>query len=144
MALIPEIVYDFRVPIDTASPMLESVIKKNTATGAATTLDCTIYTVPSGRLLILSNANINVIAGAAQLPIWTQLYIQRGGEVNAVAEEHLNKTASIRRQTLNWSGELWLHPGWEVHAFCTFDAGGVANNINGFLCGMLIPRANAS
>jgi hypothetical protein len=148
--LIPEVCYEFRSLVDVASTTLEQVIVSPAQTSAAAAqVIHTAYTVPSGKLLILSSMWGQCLAGAAQLPVQLRFQISRAGQTPIFEQRFYNapgeySNATLRAQILSWTGEMWLHPGWTLQVVGDFSAGGVANAVQGNLAGMLIPRGNSS
>lgn len=146
---LPELAYQFRTPLDTASPTIEQKVEYLLSTAAANSVNTDAYTVPGNRILVLSHCFAYALAGAAQLPTRLRLMIRRNGIDHTLIDEYAQAAtghydAATRRQTITWTGEVWLHPGWILRGAGTFDAGAAANTVEVQWGGWLIPRGNVS
>lgn len=148
MAAFPELVYQFRLPKDTASPTLEQILYgTQDVSAAATTVDtsATPYTCPGDRVAIITQALLKAQPGAAQWCTRLRLMLNRGGEVFPIAgREGFTAAAAPGYVYYNLSQPIHLHPGWSLYANGSFNAGAVANFVQICLQGFLIPRGNIS
>lgn len=142
--ILPESVYAFRMPKDTAGPMIEQIIDEKSSSAAGTTVTTTLFTCPGDRITVLTSLGIFTQAGAAQVAQFCRLQVIRSGQnISILGHTRLN-TVVPERLEFAWTGQLWLHPGWVLQARGYFDAGAAANTVAGSYTGFLIPRANVS
>jgi hypothetical protein len=147
MALIPEVAYQFRLARDTAESTLEQVAVNGQSLQASTLVTISaLYTVPSNRILILSSMCAVGVGVGGQIPQYVQMRVRQGGGVTQLIAEQsaITVPAAAARLACNWSGQVWLHPGWQISVRAAFDAGAAVNELYGYLYGMLIPRGNSA
>jgi len=144
----PDVTYRYLYPKDVSGPTFE-ILSRSFSSGAtaAATITETLTGVPLDRILVLTNATIEGLPGAAQTidEMVIQGTTQAGLTYNiAVARPLL---AATEGATLNWAGEVYIQGGGAgsatIRLSCVFNAGVAANSLFASLSGIVIPRGNA-
>lgn len=136
----PEWLYKL-LPGDAGSQQLGVVWRENTITAALVTVGGTVYTVPSDKCLVLTNATLHFTPGAAQTSNRRRLMADPpDGTTRYNIWDAQGATAVATATAHDWVGEVVIPPGWKVRVEGEFSAGAAANISNAEIHGYLIPR----
>jgi hypothetical protein len=98
--------------------------------------------VPDGRVLVLSAAVVDAIAGAAQTLDRIVLFCEPPDPSTISFRISGGIFAASVEQFVTWTGQLVIPPNWKVAATARFNAGVAANTVALSLAGILIPVGN--
>lgn len=127
---------------DLGNPWAGLYYRKVDLTDATTlTPTLTVDTVPTGRVLILTNAAYHGVGGGAQTV--TQIALKYGTPaitpaINMVTIDQEQQAAAVT-MFRNWQGEIWLPPTFPIVVQGVFSAFAIANTLRVSLTGFLIP-----
>ena len=143
--IIPEACFNFQVPKDLASGLLQIILRStDTNSVAATSIEADAITVPADRVLVLTAASLSARAGAGQNVSNMQIQIlavDSGEDFNLAVDREAGAAAGAK--DLRWVGQVWVPPEATVQGVAQFNAGVVANTLDNFsICGISIPRGN--
>lgn len=145
--LPPEICYQFRSAVDTASATIDLVQRRKVTASVAASQSVDLITVPSDRILILTQCLIVATGLVGGVPNTTQLaynFDTLGSVYVPVYQDSVSGVAgSSYRQQIVRDGNVWIPPGARLYASASFSAA-VNSAIDATIHGLLIPRGNVS
>jgi len=100
--------------------------------------------VPERRILVLQSATSFAVSGAAQNSTWVAISAVHPSGYPVVRLTSTVATIASLYGATNWSGELYLLPGWKLRYSGVFNSGVNSNLIEGFMGGLLIPMGNVT
>lgn len=138
--IFPESLY-LLSPRDQEVTWLDPVAARGTLNQAATSVTISLFTVPQGRYLVLSQASAIAQPGAAQNVDQFQIDYLHLTDFYVIAIDNTAKAANIRA-SLNWNGQILIPPAATVRVVGSFNAAVAANTVGLWINGILIPAAN--
>lgn len=125
---------------DVGVPWLECYIRRAIVAAALVTVDAQLPPIDAGRILILNHAACTFGPGAAQNLVSAYLAVQSPDQV--ILLKWLGVAGAVNIiGSLDWQGQLFVPPGFNVRARGIFNAGGVVNTLTLDGGGLQIPRA---
>jgi len=141
--LVPDWLYKFTSATHQGSQPIEVVHADGTAGAASVSVNALVYTVPGDFILLLTNACGLSSPGGAQVTTNRQWYTASpdGTQAYVIARDDTDGGAGAQ-VALNWQGEVWIPPTWQVRYSGAFSAGVSDNTQDAWLHGVLIPRGS--
>ncbi len=144
----PGITYRYIYPKDVAGPTFEIVAISFNQPGTLATIINNFQGVPKDKVLVLTNAVLIAVPGAAQTidDIHLDYFTGAGQQIQAMREQPA--AAAAQSVTMNWAGEIYLNGRGagitSVSMAAVFNAGVASNRLVSSISGIVIPRGNSS
>lgn len=130
---------------DLGAIYLETISRNIPAVAAAATIVEINFTVPDGRLLLVTAAAVQGEAGAAQLCTGLFIGIRRADGTDANIVRDVDTARAQLNRSFNSSGaEFWIKGGDTLRGRASFDAGVNANTVRLSFAGMTLPLGNVA
>lgn len=141
----PDITYQYRMPIDTASPTFELYQRAASDTQSAVGVSVGFFGLPKDKVLVLSNAVIVANPGATIVVVSARMEFLSASGLN-VSFAEFEQGVADRTKRFNWQGEIYVMGRGEdqFHLLfnATFSAATSGNFLGADVAGVVIPRAN--
>lgn len=144
--LIPEWLFRLTPRDEQVTPI--EIVNHTTSTGSAATTVTSfddLYTVPKGKVLLVTSIGLGLQGGAGQTPLGA--YVQAfpaGSSTEAVTfyGRNITPTASVQGFDATFDGGVFLPEDYYVYATSKWSAGANSNTLRFSMGGILIPRGN--
>lgn len=129
------------LPGDTGTQQLGVIWREGSSTQNAAAVGVTVYTVPTDKCLVLTNAAVQLTPSAGVTVNRRRIMADPPeGTVRFNIHDEETQGAASAIVSQNWQGEVVVPGGWKVRVEGNFDAAGANNNVSGEIHGYLIPR----
>lgn len=136
----PEWLYAL-LPGDEGTQKLSLIWREQSATGVAAVLGTTVYTVPSDKCLVLTNASLRFInLNLATLQRRRLMADPPDGTTRYTIYENELNIAAGSIQSDNWQGEVVVPGSWKIRVEGEFGTPDAGDSVAAEIFGYLIPR----